>query len=177
MASLLYLFLATLALATGQSDDFSQYRVYFDACNYDEEKGVTWHDVEMCEAKFAKVMTANNIPTSTKERFMTSDLNGDGVLSYSEWIKGALDDLKKFEEIKGAPSGDKCCSEKMVGGVEYRYVRDGMTGAYGCLADCIYERVDTPGSMFCFAAGDLEVVCEDAPYTGDPSNTTDSQGK
>ena len=38
------------------------------------------------------------------------------------------------------------------------------TSLYDCLTPCVYKLVDdadTVGQLFCFAAGDLEVVCGD----------------
>merc|ERR1712033_92618 len=61
-------------------------------------------------------------------------------------------------------SGDgheECCDKKMVGNFEYTYVKGGGTSKYNCLQPCIYERMDKPGSRYCFAAGELEVTCED----------------
>ena len=51
----------------------------------------------------------------------------------------------------------------MVGGVEYILRREEDTTIYNCLDNCIFEKADSPpGPLFCFAAGDLEVVCDDA---------------
>merc|ERR1712106_1268645 len=50
----------------------------------------------------------------------------------------------------------------MVGGVEYILRREEDTTIYDCLDNCIFEKTDSPGPLFCFAAGDLEVVCDDA---------------
>merc|ERR1719315_618963 len=55
----------------------------------------------------------------------------------------------------------ECCKEKMVGGVSYVLVEETDTGRYGCHSNCVFEKVDSPGSRFCFKEGDLEVVCED----------------
>merc|ERR1712128_79503 len=60
----------------------------------------------------------------------------------------------------GAPP--PCCTSKMVGGVEYILRREEDTTLYNCLDNCIFEKADSPGPLFCFAAGDLEVVCDDA---------------
>eukprot|EP00092_Neocalanus_flemingeri_P023107 GFUD01025054.1.p1 GENE.GFUD01025054.1~~GFUD01025054.1.p1 ORF type:complete len:236 (+),score=19.64 GFUD01025054.1:58-708(+) len=61
----------------------------------------------------------------------------------------------------GAATIERCCSQKMVGGVNYTLVESKSTAMWGCHSDCVFERVDTEGSRFCFKAGDLEVVCED----------------
>merc|ERR1712002_1224783 len=61
---------------------------------------------------------------------------------------------------KGA-SIPECCKEKSVGGVSYVLLEETDTGRYGCKSNCVFERVDSPGSRYCFKEGDLEVVCED----------------
>eukprot|EP00092_Neocalanus_flemingeri_P092976 GFUD01118117.1.p1 GENE.GFUD01118117.1~~GFUD01118117.1.p1 ORF type:complete len:276 (-),score=12.63 GFUD01118117.1:255-1082(-) len=62
----------------------------------------------------------------------------------------------------GAATIERCCTQKMVGGVNYTLVDDTKsTKQWGCHSDCIFERVDTKGSRFCFKSGDLEVVCPD----------------
>eukprot|EP00092_Neocalanus_flemingeri_P038208 GFUD01041589.1.p1 GENE.GFUD01041589.1~~GFUD01041589.1.p1 ORF type:complete len:281 (+),score=28.27 GFUD01041589.1:86-844(+) len=61
----------------------------------------------------------------------------------------------------GAATIERCCSQKMVGGVNYTLVDTKSTAKWGCQSDCIFERVDTKGSRFCFKAGDLEVVCQE----------------
>ena len=55
----------------------------------------------------------------------------------------------------------ECCKEKMVGGVSYVLKEETDTERYGCKSNCVFERVDSPGSKYCFKEGDLEVVCED----------------
>merc|ERR1739838_990753 len=62
--------------------------------------------------------------------------------------------------VGGAPP--PCCTSKMVGGVEYILRREEDTTIYNCLDNCIFEKTDSAGPLFCFAAGDLEVVCDDA---------------
>jgi len=65
-----------------------------------------------------------------------------------------------------------CCLEKTVGGVSYILVKEADTRGYNCLANCVYEKYDqvqTDGQLFCFAAGDLEVVCGgDGEFTEKP---------
>merc|ERR1712002_555990 len=55
----------------------------------------------------------------------------------------------------------ECCKEKMVGGVSYVLKEETDTERYGCKSNCVFERVGSPGSKYCFKEGDLEVVCED----------------
>merc|ERR1711909_18846 len=60
--------------------------------------------------------------------------------------------------VGGAPP--PCCTSKVVGGVEYILRTEEDTAAYGCVNNCIFEKKDEPGPLFCFAVGDLEVICD-----------------
>jgi len=60
--------------------------------------------------------------------------------------------------VGGAPP--PCCTSKVVGGVEYILRTEEDTAAYGCVNNCIFEKKEEPGPLFCFAAGDLEVICD-----------------
>merc|ERR1719228_1334807 len=65
----------------------------------------------------------------------------------------------------GMPPSD-CCREKTVGYKTYQLVGLEDTSQYDCLQHCVYQEVSTAGpsdALFCFAAGDLEVVCADEP--------------
>merc|ERR1719186_1533561 len=64
----------------------------------------------------------------------------------------------------GAPP--PCCTTKTVGGVDYILKKEADTSSYNCMSDCIYEKTEEPGPLFCFAVGDLEVVCDDPPPSG-----------
>jgi len=62
------------------------------------------------------------------------------------------------------PAPTNCCETKTVGGVSYTFVReDSAAIGYSCLSPCVYERDDQPGTAFCFAQGDQQVVCGDSP--------------
>merc|ERR1712047_173595 len=62
------------------------------------------------------------------------------------------------------PAPTSCCETKTVGGVSYTFVReDSAALGYSCLSPCVYERDDQPGTAFCFAHGDQQVVCGDSP--------------
>merc|ERR1712042_367537 len=61
----------------------------------------------------------------------------------------------------GMPPSD-CCREKTVGDKTYQLVGLEDTSQYDCLQHCVYETLSSAG-LFCFAAGDLEVVCADEP--------------
>eukprot|EP00091_Calanus_sinicus_P013534 TRINITY_DN3001_c0_g1_i1.p1 TRINITY_DN3001_c0_g1~~TRINITY_DN3001_c0_g1_i1.p1 ORF type:complete len:114 (-),score=50.59 TRINITY_DN3001_c0_g1_i1:101-442(-) len=47
--------------------------------------GLTWDEVEKCEAKFADLLANQNIPIPSKEDFDAADLNEDGTLMFEEW--------------------------------------------------------------------------------------------
>merc|ERR1711922_108343 len=62
------------------------------------------------------------------------------------------------------PAPTSCCETKTVGGVSYTFVReDSAAIGYSCLSPCVCERDDQPGTAFCFAQGDQQVVCGDSP--------------
>merc|ERR1711915_251680 len=71
----------------------------------------------------------------------------------------------------GASSPD-CCRFKEVGGVKYSLAGIQDTSAYNCLSPCVYMLADdiNRSEKYCFAAGDLEVVC------GEMANNTDDSG-
>jgi len=74
------------------------------------------------------------------------------------------------------PAPPNCCATKTVGGVDYTFVReDSAAISYSCLSPCVYERDDQPGTSFCFAQGDQQVVCGDSTE-GEPclENSADS---
>merc|ERR1711910_3177 len=65
------------------------------------------------------------------------------------------------------PAPQNCCATKTVGGVSYTFVReDSAAISYSCLSPCVYERDDQPGTAFCFAQGDQQVVCGDSTQGG-----------
>jgi len=65
------------------------------------------------------------------------------------------------------PAPPNCCATKSVGGVSYTFVReDSAAISYSCLSSCVYERDDQPGTAFCFAQGDQQVVCGDSTQGG-----------
>ena len=55
-----------------------------------------------------------------------------------------------------------CCKQKTVGGRSFTLVGMEDTSVYNCLTDCVYQADGDPDQkLFCFAAGNLEVVCEE----------------
>merc|ERR1712215_601560 len=52
----------------------------FEQCESDGEEGLTWDEVEACEAIFGPMLTDQGIVLPTEEDFQASDLNKDGIL-------------------------------------------------------------------------------------------------
>merc|ERR1711970_424124 len=80
-------------------------------------------------------------------------------LTMAGHLLGLVTSVVTLSIAGGAPP--TCCTSKTVGGVDYILKKEGDTTKYDCVSTCIYERKEEPGPLFCFAAGDLEVVCED----------------
>merc|ERR1712243_460221 len=57
----------------------------FEQCESDGEEGLTWDEVEECEAIFGPMLSDQGIDLPTEEDFQASDLNKDGILLYKEW--------------------------------------------------------------------------------------------
>merc|ERR1711955_89005 len=57
----------------------------FEQCESDGEEGLTWDEVEECEAMFGPMLTDQGIDLPTEEDFQASGLNKDGILLYREW--------------------------------------------------------------------------------------------
>merc|ERR1712190_186941 len=73
-------------------------------------------------------------------------------------------DLELAPLASSQPAPTSCCETKTVGGVSYTFVReDSAAIGYSGLSPCVYERDDQPGTAFCFAQGDQQVVCGDSP--------------
>merc|ERR1712126_725268 len=49
----------------------------FEQCESDGKEGLTWNEVDACEATFGLMLT--------EEDFQASDVNKDGILLYKEW--------------------------------------------------------------------------------------------
>jgi len=81
----------------------------------------------------------------------------------------------------GAKIPEPCCSRKTVGDLSYTLVNSedtSIASRYGCISNCVYQQDDLPGSLFCFAVGDLPTNCTGAvsvPTTlKEPTTTTQS---
>jgi len=75
------------------------------------------------------------------------------------------------------PAPPNCCETKTVGGVSYTFVREDTTAiSYSCLSPCVYERDDQPGTAFCFAQGDQQVVCGDDSAGTEGGSVTSGPG-
>jgi len=61
---------------------------------------------------------------------------------------------------EGQPTQYSCCLEKTVGTENYTFVSKGDVPA-ACSTGCVYYKNGSPESRFCFAPGNLPVVCVD----------------
>ena len=43
--------------------------------------------------------------------------------------------------------------------MKYKKSGEEDTSSFNCLNNCVYEKVDSPGSKYCFKEGDLTVEC------------------
>merc|ERR1712098_122927 len=57
----------------------------FEQCESDGEEGLTWDEVEACEAIFGPMLNDQGIVLPSEEDFQASDLNKDGILLFKEW--------------------------------------------------------------------------------------------
>merc|ERR1712115_517842 len=62
-------------------------KMAFVLCDSDKMIGLTWHEVEMCEERFADMLAKEDIDVPSREDFDSADLNGDGTLVMEEWKK------------------------------------------------------------------------------------------
>merc|ERR1712126_127744 len=92
MTPVLVLLLAVLSLSQGHTiqkrmkPDIEELEMQaFEQCESDGEGGLTWDEVEECEALFGPMLTDQGIDLPTEEDFQASDLNKDGILLYREW--------------------------------------------------------------------------------------------
>jgi len=60
-------------------------KMAFVLCDSDKMFGLTWHEVEKCEERFADNLAVENIPVPNKDDFDMADLNDDGTLTMEEW--------------------------------------------------------------------------------------------
>merc|ERR1712098_903318 len=57
----------------------------FQLCDDDRNGCLTWPEVEECEKKFSTILAATGSPVPTQADFNSSDLNGNGCLTFEEW--------------------------------------------------------------------------------------------
>merc|ERR1712112_510141 len=69
----------------------------FEQCESDGEEGLTWDEVEECEAIFGPMLTDQGIDLPTEEDFQASDLNKDGILLYKEWMEWVDMDMVDYK--------------------------------------------------------------------------------
>jgi len=59
----------------------------FQTCETDGEEGLTWDEVDSCEDEFCQLL---NIECPTEEEHEAMDLNGDGNLTWSEYLEASF---------------------------------------------------------------------------------------
>jgi len=67
--------------------------------------------------------------------------------------------LSAIEAVVGGLTGSQCCASKTVGDKSYTLVETDYAVPEECLNACTYTRDDQPGSLYCFAKGELPVQC------------------
>merc|ERR1711872_467730 len=112
MTPVLVLLLSVLSLSHGHTiqndpmddpeddlpDDIEELEMQaFEQCESDGEEGLTWDEVEECEALFGPMLTDQGIDLPTEEDFQASDLNKDGILLYREWIEWVDMDMVDYK--------------------------------------------------------------------------------
>merc|ERR1711971_428270 len=55
----------------------------FGVCNTDGIEGLSWDEVEQCEGQYCNLLTNINCPT--RDDFDFFDVDGNGILTWSEW--------------------------------------------------------------------------------------------
>ena len=65
-------------------------------------------------------------------------------------------------------ASSSCCPTQVVGDKKYNFNSEMDTSSHNCKDNCVYKE-DGSNNMVCFAAGNLEAVCEDST-----SSTTSS---
>jgi len=75
----------TLADKTIPPEVIQQEQAAFKLCDDDKSGCLDWPEVEECEEKFSAVLASTGSPVPTEEDFKSSDLNGNGCLTYEEW--------------------------------------------------------------------------------------------
>merc|ERR1712034_281654 len=70
----------------------------FALCDSDRMMGLTWKEVEKCEARYADLLAEQDIPIPSKEDFDAADLNGDGTLMFEEWEEWVQEQQEEQDE-------------------------------------------------------------------------------
>merc|ERR1711936_1366669 len=84
-------FLQTSCASSGRNDeertDFKDIEFLekksFDVCDIDEDGGLSWDEVEICEENYKDFLKIDHLPT--KEDFDHFDADSNGVLFFDEW--------------------------------------------------------------------------------------------
>merc|ERR1719318_970252 len=70
----------------------------FALCDSDRMMGLTWKEVEKCEARYADLLAEQDIPILSKEDFDAADLNEDGTLMFEEWEEWVQEQQEEQDE-------------------------------------------------------------------------------
>ena len=85
------IFSVLLCLVQGWRKEEPQW-TFFKMCDLDGKVGLTWMEVEKCEARTCSVLAFGLFPPiPCKEDFDAADSNEDGTLLYEEWEGWALE--------------------------------------------------------------------------------------
>merc|ERR1712189_49575 len=68
-------------------DKYNLSKQAFTTCNVDGEEGLTWDEISSCEDQFCGLLT---IDCPTQDDFEAFDLNGDGILTWTEFMEANL---------------------------------------------------------------------------------------
>merc|ERR1712098_369710 len=75
-----------------------QEQAAFQLCDNDKSGCLDWPEVEECEEKFSAVLASTGSPVPTEEDFKSSDLNGNGCLTYEEWEEWVESEMPEDDE-------------------------------------------------------------------------------
>ena len=67
--------------------------IAFALCENDKKPGLTWGEVEECQRLFADYIDKTDDFNTTNVAFIQSDLNGDGVLLFEEWMESTKKEI------------------------------------------------------------------------------------
>merc|ERR1712066_523183 len=65
-------------------DKYNLAQQAFITCNDDGEEGLTWNEISACEEKFCALLS---VECPTEEDFTAFDIDGDGILTWHEFME------------------------------------------------------------------------------------------